>query len=166
MFSMTLPGLYSSYATGSKAIRMAVSEMGLDLVVCGRNCSGCDSPLRYCADTVTAIKYPPNVTHNDFSQLMHKKYGISIAGTYGELAESAFRVGPTGLMQLGPQYTLNLLCCMGMTLREIGFPANVERALVTANAHFESDGDGRPKTSVQGTRRPALPNCGRGSIAT
>jgi alanine-glyoxylate transaminase/serine-glyoxylate transaminase/serine-pyruvate transaminase len=134
MFAMTLSVLYRRYAVVAKAIRCAVQEMGLELVVSGHDCPGCDSPGRFCADTVTAIRHPLHIRHEDFAQLMHNQYGISIAGTYGPLAGKAFRVGPTGLMQISPRFTLNLLSCIGMTLQQLGFPANVERGLTVANA--------------------------------
>ena len=133
MFDMSLPVLYRRYALVAKAIRYAVSEMGLELVVSGHNCPGCDSPARFCADTATAIRYPPNVRHEDFAQMMHNQYGMSIAGTYGPLADRAFRVGPTGLLQIRRGFTLNLLSCMGMAFRQLGFPADVDRALAVAD---------------------------------
>jgi (S)-ureidoglycine-glyoxylate aminotransferase len=134
MFSMSLPELYRRYAVVAKAIRYAVREMGLDLAVSGQNCPGCDSPQRFCADTATAIRYPPTIRHDDFAQLMHEQYGISIAGTYGPLAGRAFRVGPTGLMQIGRGFNLNLLGCIGMAFQQLGFPVNVGRALSMADS--------------------------------
>jgi alanine-glyoxylate transaminase/serine-glyoxylate transaminase/serine-pyruvate transaminase len=134
MFDMSLPVLYRRYTLVAKAIRYAVSEMGLELVVSGHDCPGCDSTGRFCADTATAIRYPPNVRHEDFAQLMHSQYNISIAGTYGPFAGKAFRVGPTGLLQIGRGFTLNLLSCMGMAFQQLGFPANVDRVLSVADA--------------------------------
>jgi len=134
MFAMTLPVLYRRYATVAKALRYAVSELGLELVVGGHRCPGCESPGRFCADTVTAIRYPPGVRHEDFSGLMHSQYGISVAGTYGPLAGKAFRVGPTGLMQISQGFTIHLLSCLGMALRQLGFPADLNRALSVAQA--------------------------------
>ncbi len=134
MFSMSLPELYRRYAVVAKAIRYAVSEMGLDLVVSGHNCPGCNSPDRFCADTATAIRYPSRIRHEDFAQAMHDQYGISIAGTYGPLAGRAFRVGPTGLMQIGRGFTLNLLGCMGMAFQQLGFPVNVDQVLHVADS--------------------------------
>ena len=64
---------------------------------------------------------------------MHNQYHISIAGTYGPLAGKAFRVGPTGLLQIHRGFTLNLLSCMGMAFQQLGFPANVDRALSVAD---------------------------------
>lgn len=133
MFAVSLPVLHHSYAMVAKAIRYAVSEMGLELVVSGHDCPGCDSPGRFCADTATAIRYPSGIRHEDFARLMHSQYGISIAGTYGPLAGKAFRVGPTGLLQIGRGFTLNLLSCMGMALQQLGFLANVDRALSVAD---------------------------------
>lgn len=133
MFDMTLPTLHHRYTVVAKAIRYGVSEMGLELVSSGHNCPGCDSPRRFCANTATAIRYPPNIRHEDFAQLMHNKYNISIAGTYGPYAGKAFRVGPTGLLQIRREFTLNLLGCMGMAFQHLGFPANVDGALRVAD---------------------------------
>jgi aspartate aminotransferase-like enzyme len=133
MFSISLPELYRRYAVVARAIRQAVLEMGLELVANCRECPGCDATHRFCADTVTAIRYPPGVCHEDFAQLMHDYYGISIAGTYGPLAGKAFRVGPAGLLQVERGFTLHLLSSMGLALRQLGFPAPVEQGLVVAD---------------------------------
>jgi aspartate aminotransferase-like enzyme len=74
------------------------------------------------------------VQHQEFADIMHSQYHMSIAGTYGELAGRAFRVGPTGLMQIQRGFTLNLLSCMGMAFQQMGFPANVDGALAIADA--------------------------------
>src|SRR5512143_1875404 len=55
----TLPGL------AAKAIRWGVSEMGLSLVVDGRECPGCDSPRRLCLGTQTDIQCPTNLRSDD-----------------------------------------------------------------------------------------------------
>ena len=134
MFAMTLPELHRRYEVVAKAIRYAVSEMGLELVASGHNCPGCDSPGRFCADTVTAIRYPAGIKHEDFARIMHMKYGTSIAGTYGPLANKAFRVGPTGLLQIRRGFTLNLISCMGMAFEDLGLSVDLNRALKTANS--------------------------------
>lgn len=134
MFDMGLPQLYRRYAAVAKAIRYAASAMGLEMVPGGHACPGCDSPGRFCADTVTAIRYPPNVRHEDFARLMHDQYNLAIGGTYGPYAGKAFRLGPTGLMQIGRGFTLNLISCMGMAFQQLGFPANVDQALTVADA--------------------------------
>jgi aspartate aminotransferase-like enzyme len=65
---------------------------------------------------------------------MHSQYNISIAGTYGPYAGKAFRVGPTGLLQIRRGFTLNLLSCMSMAFQQLGFPASVDGALSVADA--------------------------------
>jgi 3-dehydro-L-gulonate-6-phosphate decarboxylase len=47
------------------AIRWGVSEMGLSLVVDGRECPGCDSPRRFCLGTQTEILCPDNLRSDD-----------------------------------------------------------------------------------------------------
>jgi len=138
MLTMSFPEVYRHYAVVSKAIRYAVSEMGLELVTSGHRCPGCDSPGRFCADTATAIRYPTGVKHEEFAEVMHKQYNMSIAGTYGPLAGKAFRVGPTGLMQIHRGFTLNLLSCMGMAFQQLGLPANVDSALAVADSILAS----------------------------
>jgi aspartate aminotransferase-like enzyme len=134
MFAMGLPELYRRYATVAKAIRCGVIELGLEPVPCGRHCPGCDAVGRFCADSATAIRYPSNIRHEDFSRVMHEQYGISIGGTYGPLAHAAFRVGPTGLLQIRREFALNLLACLGLGLKQLGVACNVERALTVADS--------------------------------
>jgi aspartate aminotransferase-like enzyme len=133
MFDIGLEELYRRYSSTAKAIRYAVSEMGLELVPSGHACPGCDSPDRYCANTATAIRYPDGIQHEALSRIMREKYNISIAGTYGPLAGKAFRLGPTGLQQIQNGFTLNLLGCLGMALQQLGFPVNVDKALAVAD---------------------------------
>ncbi len=134
MFAPGLDNLYLRYQIVSKAIRYGASALGLELVPSGHQCPGCDAKNHYCADTVTAIRYPPQIHHEDFAKLMHEKYNISIAGTYGPLSGVAFRVGPTGLMQIRREFTLNLISCMGMVLRQLGFSTNIDQALAVTDA--------------------------------
>jgi aspartate aminotransferase-like enzyme len=134
MFDISLPKLYRRYALVAKAIRKAVMEMGLELVVNCDDCPGCDSSGLHCANTATAILLPDGVRHEEFARLMHEEYNLSIAGTYGPFAGKAFRVGPTGLMQIQPEFNMNLLSCMGMALQRLGFPAKVDPALHVADA--------------------------------
>ncbi len=133
MFEISLSELYHRYALIAKGIRHAVMEMGLELVVSCSSCPGCDSPGLLCSNTATAIRHPSDIKHDNFAQLMHDKYNISIAGTYGPLAGKAFRVGPTGLLQIRREFTMNLLSCMGMAFQQLGFNAKVDQALSVAD---------------------------------
>ena len=139
MVEMGLSELYRRYAQVSKALRYGVSEMGLQLVVNGHKCPGCDSKGQFCANTATAVRYPPGIRHEEFAGLMHQQYGLSIAGTYGPLAGEAFRVGPTGLLQISRGFTLNLLTCMSMAFRRLGYPCNVDEAIKTAEIVFSEE---------------------------
>ena len=134
MLGEPLAELYRCYMRVARAIRCAAIEMGLEPVPPCRQCPGCEAPGRFCADTVTALRYPKQVQHEAFTQIMHEQYGISLAGTYGPLAGAAFRVGPTGLMQVQKAFTQRLLSSMGMAFRRLGLPVRVEHALATAEA--------------------------------
>ena len=74
LWSRSSSGVLSSRATSAvssladlaaKAIRWGVSEMGLSLVVDGRECPGCDSPRRLCLGTQTDIQCPNNLRSDD-----------------------------------------------------------------------------------------------------
>jgi alanine-glyoxylate transaminase/serine-glyoxylate transaminase/serine-pyruvate transaminase len=145
IFAIGPSELYRSYANVAKAIRYGVTELGLELVASGHNCPGCDAAGRFCADSATAIRYPPDIRHEDFSRVMRDEYNISIGGTYGPLAGGAFRVGPTGLLQVRREFALNLLGCLGLALRHLGCPSDVDRALTVADTILADSRSSRAK---------------------
>jgi aspartate aminotransferase-like enzyme len=132
MYNIGLPELYQRYARVARAIRSAVKSMGLRLVAEQSRENG-ETSENFCANTATAIYYPPGVSHADFSRLMHETYQISVAGTYGELADKVFRVGPTGLLQIAPSFTLHLISCMGLAFRRLGYQVDIDKALAAAD---------------------------------
>jgi len=133
MFDMGLPELYRRYEKVARAIRAAARAMGLELVAYDPSAPSSSASEQHFANTVTAIRHPAGIRHEDFARLMQAQYGLSIAGTYGPLAGRAFRVGPTGLLQIQPGFTMNLIGCMGMAFRQLGFHAEIERSLAAAN---------------------------------
>jgi alanine-glyoxylate transaminase/serine-glyoxylate transaminase/serine-pyruvate transaminase len=134
MFDMGLSELYRRYDVVARSIRQGVIEMGsLPLPAC-ECCPGCNSSERICANTVTAIKYPTGIQHEDFARLMHYDYNLTIAGTYGAYMGKAFRVGPTGLEQIQRDFPLHLLNCMGLAFKRLGINVNLDKALTLSDA--------------------------------
>lgn len=132
LFGRSLPDLYRRYVLVARAVRRSLLAMGLELAPSCSECPGCESPGRLCADTVTTVRCPPGIRPGDLAQLLSEKYHISIAGTYGPLAASAFRVGPTGIMQLDPGFTVQLLTCLGLALKQFERPVRLEDGLAVA----------------------------------
>ena len=67
----------------AKAIRWGVSEMGLSLVVDGRECPGCDSPRRFCLGTQTEIQCPSNLRSDDVVRGLAQV--VNANGTFGRI---------------------------------------------------------------------------------
>jgi aspartate aminotransferase-like enzyme len=130
-----LQELYRQYAVVSKAIRQGVKEMGLKLIADDDQAHSRGSSSRsFCANTVTAVYLPEGLAYEAFAQVMDERYDIGVAGMYGEFAGKAFRVGPTGLAQLKPGNVIRLVASLGLTLRQLGIAAPVERALRATDA--------------------------------
>lgn len=114
-----------------KAIRWGVSEMGLTLVVDGRECPGCDSPRRFCLGTQTDIQCPNNlpadVIVRSLAQLVHA------AGAFGVVSENAFFLDPTQLSDLSRNRVIDLLNATGTALRNLGFPVDTNAGIRAAN---------------------------------
>lgn len=134
IFARDPEAVYHQYATSAKAIRLSLRQMGLDLVVDGTACPGCDTAGQFCANTVTAVRYPAGLDHEWFAKLILDRFGIAIAGTYGELALKAFRVGPTGLVQIQPGNVIRLVASLGLGFQESGGSVDVGAALSVADS--------------------------------
>jgi aspartate aminotransferase-like enzyme len=135
IFAIGLQELYRRYAVVSKAIRQGVKEMGLKLIADDDQADRIGISSRsFCANTVTAVYLPEGLSYEAFAQVMDERYDIGVAGTYGEFAGRAFRVSPTGLAQLKPGNVIRLVASLGLTLRQLGITAPVERALWATDA--------------------------------
>ena len=117
-----------------KAIRWGVSEMGLSLVVDGRECPGCDSPRRFCLGTQTDIQCPGNLRSADVVRGLGQI--VSANGAFGSVSESAFFLDPTQLGDLSRNRVIDLLNATGTALRNLGYPVDTNAGLKAANQVF------------------------------
>ena len=115
-----------------KAIRWGVSDMGLSLVIDGRNCPGCDSPKRLCLGTQTNIVCPSNLRAEDVVRGMGQMI-VNAEKTYGVVSENAFFLDPTQLGDLSRNRVIELLNVTGAALQNLGFPVDISAGIKSAN---------------------------------
>lgn len=115
----------------AKAIRWGVSEMGLSLVVDGRECPGCDSHRRLCLGTQTDIQCPNNLRSDDVVRSLAQT--VSANGAFGRVSDSAFFLDPTQLGELSRNRVIDLLNATGSTLRQLGYPVDINAGIKAAN---------------------------------
>lgn len=115
----------------AKAIRWAVSEMGLTLVIDGRECPGCDSKRRFCLGTQTDIFCPDNVRADDLVRRMAQT--LTADGAFGRVSEHVFFLDPSKCGELSRNRVVELLNTTGNALKQLGAPVNVNAGIKTAN---------------------------------
>ena len=117
-----------------KAIRWGVSEMGLSLVVDGRECPGCDSPRRFCLNSQTNIQSPGSLRSTDIVRSLGQS--VSANGAFGEVSDNAFFLDPTQLGDLSRNRVIDLLNATGTALRKLGHPVDTNAGIRAANQVF------------------------------
>jgi aspartate aminotransferase-like enzyme len=80
--------------------------------------------------TVIGIKYPPNIKDDEFRTLLDKRFGVLVAGGFGKLKGSMFRVGSMGVIdQMLVTATLDAI---SQTLRYFGYECDTNKAISQA----------------------------------
>jgi 3-dehydro-L-gulonate-6-phosphate decarboxylase len=115
----------------AKAIRFGISDMGLSLVVDGRECPGCDSPRRFCLGTQTEIQCPDNLRSDDIVRSLAQI--LNANGTFGRVSESAFYLDPAQFSDLSRNRVVELLNAAGTSLQHLGYPVDTNAGIKTAN---------------------------------
>lgn len=115
----------------TKAIRWGVSEMGLSLVVDGRECPGCDSHRRLCIGTQTDIQCPGNLRSDDVVRSLAQM--VNANGAFGRVSESAFFLDPAQLGDLSRNRVIDLLNATGTALRQLGHQVDTNAGIKAAN---------------------------------
>jgi len=115
----------------AKAIRWGVSEMGLSLVVDGRECPGCDSPRRFCLGAKTEVQCPDNLQSDDVVRGLAKI--LNLNGTFGRVSGSAFYLDPAQFSDLSRSRVVELLNATGTTLQQLGVPVDTNAGIKAAN---------------------------------
>jgi hypothetical protein len=118
----------------AKAIRYGASEMGLSLVMDGRDCPGCDSPRRFCKGTKTDIQCPSGVPAAEIIRSLGQIFSAKDA--FGPVSESAFFLDPAQLSDLSRNRVIDLLNATGAALRNLGHPVDTNAGIKAANQVF------------------------------
>ncbi len=121
-------------AQAAKAIRYGISEMGLCLVMDGRDCPGCDSPRRFCRGTQTDIQCPGSLPAAEVIRSLGQIFNTS--GAFGPVSESAFFLDPAQLGDLSRNRVIDLLNATGTALRNLGHPVDINAGIKAANQVF------------------------------
>jgi 3-dehydro-L-gulonate-6-phosphate decarboxylase len=115
----------------AKAIRWGVSEMGLSLVVDGRECPGCDSHRRLCLGTQTDIQCPDNLRSDEVVRGLAQSVGAN--GAFGRISDSAFFLDPAQLGEVSRNRVIELLNATGNTLKQLGCSVDTNAGIKAAN---------------------------------
>lgn len=81
----------------------------------------------YRSRTVLSFKTPAAINPQKLRKRLAEVYNIQIAGGLGKLRDSIIRIGVMGWIPL--RELIALVCAMGLEVKELGLPANIEGAL-------------------------------------
>jgi aspartate aminotransferase-like enzyme len=88
------------------------------------------APPEFRSHTVIGIKYPPNIKDDEFRTLLDKRFGVLVAGGFGKLKGSMFRVGSMGVID--QMLVTTTLDAISQTLRYFGYQCDPNKALSQA----------------------------------
>lgn len=77
--------------------------------------------------TVIGINYPPGIEDKGFRAMLEEKFGVSIAGGFGKLKGSMFRVGSMG--EINERMITVTVDAIAQSLKSFGFECNSPKAL-------------------------------------
>ena len=115
----------------AKAVRFGVSDMGLSLVVDGRECPGCDSPRRFCMGSQIEIQCPGNIPADDIVRGLGQI--VTANGAFGRVSDKIFYIDPSQLGDLSRNRVIDLLNATGTALRNLGNPVDTNAGIKAAN---------------------------------
>ena len=111
-----LEKVYMRHEKIAIATRQAVKAMNLELY---------PKEEEYCSNTVTAIKIPQGIEDEKLRNHILQKYGVMIAGNWGELKGKVIRLGHMGYNAY-PHKTLHAIFALSESLKDLGFKNNTE----------------------------------------
>ncbi len=75
------------------------------------------------SNVVIAVNMPPKISAKDLRGRLRKKYGVVVAGGFGSLKDSIFRVGSMGIVT--SREVVTAISSVEAALHELGYPAVV-----------------------------------------
>ncbi|MGI9950760.1 aminotransferase class V-fold PLP-dependent enzyme [Moorellaceae bacterium AZ2] len=119
-----LEKVISRHQVAGKAVREAVSKLGLEIVA---------KSEKVASDVVTVVRLPKGIEERDFREVMLRKYGVALGN--GEIGSDNVRIGTMG-MAASPKYVLPTISALENTLEYFGFKVKKGEALVAAHEVF------------------------------
>lgn len=116
----------------AKAVRWAVSEMGLMLTVDGRECPGCDAPGRFCQGTRTEILLPAGINQQELVNRITSIDAAAGGGAVGSAQPGTFYLDVGQLPRLNESSVVGLLAITGQALNALGHGADTRNSLIVA----------------------------------
>ncbi len=113
----------------AKAVRYAVSEMGLMLTIDGRNCPGCDAPGRFCVGTRAEIVTPAGIDTQTLVNRIATTLDTAGSQVIGWSQPGTFYLDVGSLPRLDERAVTGLLSATGSALNALGFRADIGTAL-------------------------------------
>ena len=120
ILEMGLDNWIGRHKKAARAYYAAARSMGLSLFADERSRSG----------VVIAINMPPKVVAKDFRDKLRKKYGVVVAGGFGDLKDSLFRIGNMGIVT--PREVITTVGAIEAALSELGYGGTVGTGLRAA----------------------------------
>nr|MDO8082607.1 hypothetical protein [Candidatus Freyarchaeota archaeon] len=108
------------------ATRYAIRAMNLELY---------PKEEDYCSNTVTAIKIPKGIEDEKLRNHIMQKYGVMIAGNWGELKGKVIRLGHMGYNAYAHK-TIHAIFALNQSLKDLGFKNSTEDAIKTLKEHL------------------------------
>jgi pyridoxamine---pyruvate transaminase len=143
-----LAAVVDRHQTSALATRKAVEALGLDLWP--------ESPA-IAASCCTAVRMPSGVTDEALRETMRERYGVMIAGGYGELAGKLFRLGHMATAA-HPTTIVAMIGMLERTLDDLGtnvdLGAGCAAALDVFKGWDDSKGAFQPTISAAEARNP------------
>ena len=131
---------FSSEDRAAKAVRWAVSEMGLLLTVDGRECPGCDDPGRFCQGTRTEIQVPPGLDSQALVNQIATFLDFAGGQAVGWTQPGTFYLDVGGLPRLNETAVIGLLSITGNALNALGYTVDTNTALNIAHRILNENG--------------------------
>lgn len=109
IFEEGIEMVWERHAVMAKAVRSAVSAMGLEFFAEQEGAS----------DTVTAIYVPENIKYKEFAEVLRTQYGVVIGGGLQKLQGKIFRIGHMGAINNMDVYAV--MGAVEMALYQLGY---------------------------------------------
>jgi hypothetical protein len=113
----------------AKAVRWGVSELGLQLMVDGRDCPGCDAGGRYCVSPRTEVQVPAGLSGPDLVHRIAEGLGQGNAAAVGWTQPGTFYLDVAALPRASEAGVVELIAATGRALEGLGQAADTECAL-------------------------------------